>query len=127
MATRTLTHQVTHYSRTWAAATVGAATPRASGRVWGSALVAGGRSNQQVGFGEVLRRYRVAAGLTQEALAERAALSPRGISDLERAARTHPYPATVRRLADALGLSEADRYALEAAATPSARFDVGTP
>ena len=91
----------------------------------GVALVAEARSNQQVGFGEVLRRYRVAAGLTQEALAERAALSPRGISDLERAARTRPYPATVRRLADALGLSEADRYALEAAATPSARFDVG--
>ena len=62
------------------------------------------RSKREPGFGDVLRRYRIAAGLTQEALAERAALSARGISDLERAARTHPYPATVRRLAEALGL-----------------------
>jgi DNA-binding XRE family transcriptional regulator len=60
--------------------------------------VPGAKSKQEVRFGEVLRRYRVAAGLTQEALAERAAMSARGISDLERAARTHPYPATVRRL-----------------------------
>ena len=36
------------------------------------------------GFGELLRRYRVAAGLTQEALAERAGISTRGVSDLER-------------------------------------------
>ena len=35
-------------------------------------------------FGEVLRRYRVAAGLSQEALADRAGLSLRGVSDLER-------------------------------------------
>ncbi len=35
-------------------------------------------------FGELLRRSRVATGLTQEELAERAGLSARGISDLER-------------------------------------------
>src|SRR5690242_378649 len=50
-------------------------------------------------------------------------MSPRGISDLERAVRTRPYPATVRRLAQALGLSEADRHLLQAAATPLARFN----
>jgi transcriptional regulator with XRE-family HTH domain len=66
----------------------------------GQTRVASSKSTEQVGFGEVLRRYRVAAGLTQEALAERSALSPRGISDLERAARTHPYPTTARRLAE---------------------------
>ena len=38
-------------------------------------------------FGELLRRLRVAAGLTQEALAERAGLSARGLSDLERGVR----------------------------------------
>ena len=44
-------------------------------------------------------------------------MSARGISDLERGARTHPYPATVRRLAVALALSDADRTVLERAAT----------
>ena len=77
----------------------------------------GGGSGQRAAFGDILRHHRVAAGLTQEALAERAAMSARGISDLERGAGTHPYPATVRRLAEALELSDADRTVLERAAT----------
>jgi hypothetical protein len=36
-------------------------------------------------FGALLRGWRLAAGLTQEALAEQAGLSARGIADLERA------------------------------------------
>jgi predicted ATPase/transcriptional regulator with XRE-family HTH domain len=60
-------------------------------------------------FGDLLRQHRLAAGLTQEELAERAGMSARGISDLERGARSHPYRATVRLLADALGLSGAAR------------------
>jgi transcriptional regulator with XRE-family HTH domain len=80
-------------------------------------------SVEGVGFGQVLRRYRVAAGLTQEALAERAGLSARGISDLERAARTRPYPATVRRLAKALGLAEVDQQLLEMAAESAMPLD----
>jgi predicted ATPase/DNA-binding CsgD family transcriptional regulator/transcriptional regulator with XRE-family HTH domain len=84
------------------------------------------KAKGQVGFGDVLRRYRVAAGLTQEALAERAALSPRGISDLERAARTRPFPATVRRLAEALDLPEADRRLLERAAEPTPQLGSGS-
>jgi DNA-binding XRE family transcriptional regulator len=64
-------------------------------------------------FGALLKRYREAAGLTQEELAERAALSPRGLIYLERRAR-QPYPDTVRRLATAL--SPRDRAAFEAAA-----------
>src|SRR5690242_7810137 len=63
-------------------------------------------------FGELLRRYRATVGLTQEELAERAGLSGRGIADLERGARAAPYPQTVRRLADALGLSQEERAAL---------------
>ena len=35
-------------------------------------------------FGELLRRRRLAAGLTQEALAERAGISAKAVSDLER-------------------------------------------
>src|SRR5206468_3909299 len=66
-------------------------------------------------FGERLRRLRIVAGLTQEALAEQAGLSARGIADLERGARRFPRAATIRRLADALGLSAADQAGLIAA------------
>ena len=69
-------------------------------------------------FGTALRHYRVSAGLSQEGLAERAGLSVRGISDLERGARTFPRLETVRMLADALELNERDRAALLAAARP---------
>ncbi|HEX7102287.1 MAG TPA: tetratricopeptide repeat protein [Nitrolancea sp.] len=67
-------------------------------------------------FGGLLKRFRVAAGLTQEGLAERAGLSARGISDLERGRRSNPYFETVRLLADALELEDEDRAALIAAA-----------
>src|SRR5579884_2953722 len=67
------------------------------------------------GFGEMLRRHRLAAGLTQEALAERAGLSVRGLSDLERGARAFPHQDTVRMLADALGLAGAARAGFIAA------------
>ncbi|HEV2127126.1 MAG TPA: tetratricopeptide repeat protein [Thermomicrobiales bacterium] len=66
-------------------------------------------------FGSLLRDYRVAAGLSQERLAERAGLSLRGISDLERGARTAPRLETVRMLADGLDLDGPERAALLAA------------
>jgi predicted ATPase/DNA-binding XRE family transcriptional regulator len=66
-------------------------------------------------FGELLRVHRRAAGLTQEDLAERAGLSWRGISDLERGARSVPQRDTLRRLADALALDPATRAAFLAA------------
>jgi tetratricopeptide (TPR) repeat protein/transcriptional regulator with XRE-family HTH domain len=66
-------------------------------------------------FGRVLRRARQAAGLTQEELAERAHLSWRTISDLERGLRLTPRRETVALLADALDLGETERAALEAA------------
>ncbi len=68
-----------------------------------------------ISFGERLRRLREAAGLTQEELAERVGLTPDAIGVLERGARRHPYPNTVRALADALGLSSEERAALAAA------------
>jgi len=67
-------------------------------------------------FGQLLKHHRVAAGLTQEALAERAGLSARGISDMERGRRHAPYQDTIRRLARALHLSAAERAQLEDAA-----------
>jgi predicted ATPase/DNA-binding XRE family transcriptional regulator len=63
-------------------------------------------------FSQRLRRLREAAGLTQEELAERAGISAKAVSALERGERQRPYPHTVRALADALGLSEDDRAVL---------------
>ena len=63
-------------------------------------------------FSQALRRHRLAAGLSQEALAARAGLSARGISDLERGQRRFPHPDTVRKLAEALGLDESVRSQL---------------
>ncbi|HEX7102709.1 MAG TPA: helix-turn-helix transcriptional regulator, partial [Nitrolancea sp.] len=55
-------------------------------------------------FGELLRRDRLLAGLSQEALAERAGLSVDAIRALERGRRTAPRPETIGLLADALAL-----------------------
>jgi transcriptional regulator with XRE-family HTH domain len=76
-------------------------------------------ADTQASFGELLRQFRIAAGLSQEALAELAGLSAHGISDLERGARNRPYPATVHRLSQALGLSETEITALKAAVRPA--------
>jgi len=64
---------------------------------------------------QVLRQRRLAAGLTQAELAERARLSLRAISDIERGLK-RPYRDTVARLADALQLSGPERAAFEACA-----------
>src|SRR3954470_17798082 len=78
-------------------------------------------------FAERLRRFRERASLTQEELAERAAITAKAISALERGERRRPYPHTVRALADALGLDDADRDALSAAARPSVSPAVEAP
>jgi predicted ATPase/transcriptional regulator with XRE-family HTH domain/Tfp pilus assembly protein PilF len=69
-------------------------------------------------FGALLRRYRERAGLSQEELAERAGVTSQAIGALERGVRRHPYPTTVRRLAEALGLTEEERTELLAAVPP---------
>jgi class 3 adenylate cyclase/transcriptional regulator with XRE-family HTH domain len=68
----------------------------------------------EASFGGLLRRYREAAGLTQEELAEAAGLSADAISVLERGVRRAPHRDTVQLLARALALPEQDRTALEA-------------
>jgi predicted ATPase/transcriptional regulator with XRE-family HTH domain/Tfp pilus assembly protein PilF len=60
-------------------------------------------------FGELLRRYRQAAFLSQEELAERAQLSVTAIQALERGRRTTPRTSTLALLASALGLSSQQR------------------
>ena len=69
-------------------------------------------------FGELLRRRRLAAGLTQETLAERAGISAKAVSDLERDPDRTPRLDTIGLLADALGLEAGDRAVLLAAARP---------
>ena len=69
-------------------------------------------------FGTLLRSLREDAGLSQEELAERAALSSHAVSALERGTRTRPYPHTVRALCDALRASDDDRARLIAAVAP---------
>ena len=85
-----------HYERRWYAYGVaeGWALSKASGQ------------DAAPNFGARLRDLREAAGLTQEELAERAGLTAKAISMLERGERKRPYPHTVRSLADALELSE---------------------
>jgi transcriptional regulator with XRE-family HTH domain/tetratricopeptide (TPR) repeat protein len=61
------------------------------------------------GFGELLRRQRLAAGLTQEDLAEKSGLSVRALSDLERGRVIRPRRSTMRRIADALNLPEQEQ------------------
>src|SRR5690349_2245870 len=82
--------------------------------------MAGGATTQPSSFGVLLRRHRIAAGLSQEALAEQAGLSARGLSDLERGARRLPYRDTVQRLARALGLRD-DEHAILLAASRRVR------
>ena len=56
-------------------------------------------------FARLLRQHRLGRGLTQEELAERARLSARAISDLERGLKRAPRASTVRLLAEALELT----------------------
>ena len=67
-------------------------------------------------FAGLLRQLRAEARLTQEELAEAAALSPRGISDLERGINRTARKETAQLLADALGLADAVRERFVAAA-----------
>jgi predicted ATPase/DNA-binding XRE family transcriptional regulator len=73
-------------------------------------------ADEHLGFGDLLRQHRQAAGLTQEDLAGRAGLSVDTISLLERGEHRRPHRYTMRSLAEALGLSPRNRIRFEAAA-----------
>ena len=70
-------------------------------------------------FGVLLKQYRLAAGLTQEALAERAGLSARAISDLERGVNRTPRQDTLDLLAQALRLPPRKRALIVALTHPT--------
>jgi len=67
-------------------------------------------------LGTLLKRHRVSAGMTQEELAEKADVSARTVSDVERGLRARIYRDTAGRLAEALGLAGEARVEFEAAA-----------
>ena len=67
---------------------------------------------QAVTFGALLRHLRVAAGLSQEALAERARISAKAIGSLEVGARRAPYRETVEQLLIALDATPEERSQL---------------
>lgn len=69
-----------------------------------------------VSFADLLKHVRVAAGLTQEELAEASGIAARSISDLERGINRTARKETTRLLADALRLDGGVRTAFEAAA-----------
>jgi len=71
-------------------------------------------------FAEVLREYRLIAGLTQEALAERAGISARTIRLLEQGG-SQPHADTTQRLATALALVDDRCQQFLAAAWPAPR------
>ncbi|PFG44776.1 AAA ATPase-like protein [Isoptericola jiangsuensis] len=68
--------------------------------------------NRPSTLGEQLRRLRLAADLTLEALAERSGVSVRTIGDVERGVSVAPHRRTVDALARGLRLGTADRESL---------------
>jgi predicted ATPase/Tfp pilus assembly protein PilF/DNA-binding XRE family transcriptional regulator len=78
-------------------------------------------TSRTITLGARLKHYRMAAGLTQEELAERAKLSVRAIGDLERGVRQAPHKDTLALLIEALCLSDADGALLRDAARRSRR------
>ena len=66
-----------------------------------------------------LRQYRLAAGLSQEALAELARMSAQGVSALERGYRRTPQRETLALLASALTLNKEQRQEFETCAARS--------
>jgi tetratricopeptide (TPR) repeat protein/transcriptional regulator with XRE-family HTH domain len=73
-------------------------------------------------LGELVRAHRRRLSMTQEELAERAAISVRTIRAIESGRIPHPRQTTVRELADALDLSDTARQRLyDAASAPSQR------
>src|SRR3569833_44291 len=77
-----------------------------------------------VGFAVILRRQRLAAGMTQEELASRSGLGVRTVRELERGRGVRPLRGTITLLADARGLTGIERETFIAAAAarrPAAR------
>lgn len=79
-------------------------------------------ATHSLSLGQMVRRFRLGAALSQEELAEQSGLSARQISDLERGLRKSPRLETIRMLSAALTLGDEARADLLAAARPELRL-----
>ena len=86
------------------------------GREIDAAMVSRVAPRTNASFGSLLRRFRIGAGLSREALAEQARISSDDIDALERDAAAAPADATLAALVTALALSGDRRSTFEAAA-----------
>ena len=84
------------------------------------------QAQARAGFGELLRQYRLAGGLSQEELAERSGLAVRTIANMERGRTARPHRRSVRSLADALGLPAPQQEQLNRASRLLAELDAPT-
>lgn len=88
----------------------------------------GAGDDLQAPFGTRLRQLRITASLTQEELAERAGISARAVSDLERGVKQYPRKDTALLIAAGLELAGEERNAfLAAARRPLAAAVVAAP
>lgn len=111
-----VTHIPTTGAHSWAVADKDGVKGEAK---FGGTMEDEGRAPSSSDFGMLLRHHRLAAGLSQEALAERARMSINGIGSLERGERRSPRRETLVLLAGALALDERQREEFEAAASRS--------
>jgi DNA-binding SARP family transcriptional activator/tetratricopeptide (TPR) repeat protein/DNA-binding XRE family transcriptional regulator len=77
------------------------------------------------GVGDLVRRHRVAARLTQRELAGRTGLSVRALRNIERNQVQRPHPQSLHRLATALGLVGVVRDRLLSTSDADTRLRVG--
>ena len=81
-----------------------------------------GTTGGRLPFGKLLRQFRIAKGLSQEALAERARISLDTVGALERGRRQAPHRETLTLISEGLALTPEEHAGLEAAAAASRRI-----
>ncbi|WP_411079654.1 BTAD domain-containing putative transcriptional regulator [Streptomyces sp. cmx-18-6] len=86
-----------------------------------------GGAGERSPFGSRLQAFRRRAGLSQEVAAARAGISTRALRDIERDRVRRPQSRTLQRLADALGLGDAELADLVAAARTGPPRGAGRP
>jgi predicted ATPase/DNA-binding XRE family transcriptional regulator len=84
--------------------------------------VTAGTTGGRLPFGKLLRQFRIAKGLSQEALAERARISLDTVGALERGRRQAPHRETLSLISEGLALTPEEHAGLESAAAASRRI-----